>query len=120
MTNTRITDVEIFERRYPVIVRRFALRPNSGGKGKFKGGDGVIREIEFRSPVKVSLLTERRSMAPYGLEGGEPGERGVNLFTRKADGVTVNVGGKCLLSAERGDLLTLLTPGGGGYGWPDV
>jgi len=69
MTNTRITDPEIIERRYPVIVKRFSLRANSGGRGKFNGGHGVVRELLFRAPITLSILTERRVYAPYGLEG---------------------------------------------------
>lgn len=69
MTNTRITDIEILERRYPVQVRKFMLRPGSGGRGKFKGGDGVLRELLFRAPITLSVLTERRVLQPYGLEG---------------------------------------------------
>lgn len=69
MTNTRITDIEIVERRYPVQVRKFTLRPGSGGDGKWRGGDGVIRELLFRAPVTLSVLTERRVLQPYGLEG---------------------------------------------------
>lgn len=69
MTNTRITDPEVLERRYPVILKKFSLRCNSGGKGKFNGGDGIVREMIFRAPVMLSILTERRVFAPYGLEG---------------------------------------------------
>lgn len=86
MTNTRITDGEstcylwisinnlVFERRYPVILREFSLRPGSGGKGKYRGGDGVVRDIEFRIPCQVSILSERRVYRPYGLHGGEDAE----------------------------------------------
>ena len=70
------------ERRYPVIVRVFSIRDNSGGKGAFKGGDGVIRELEFRKAIQVSILSERRSYRPYGLEGGEPGLAGRNIWIR--------------------------------------
>eukprot|EP00124_Ichthyophonus_hoferi_P005134 Ihof_evm4s676 gene=Ihof_evmTU4s676 len=80
MTNTRITDPEILEKRYPVILREFSLRSGSGGKGAFNGGDGVKREMEFRRPMTVSLLTERRSFQPYGMKGGTNGERGLNLW----------------------------------------
>lgn len=69
MTNTRITDIEIVERRYPVHVRKFTLRPGSGGTGRWNGGDGVLRELYFRAPVTLSVLTERRVLQPYGLEG---------------------------------------------------
>lgn len=69
MTNTRITDIEIVERRYPVEVRKFMLREGSGGGGQFHGGDGVIRELLFRAPITLSVLTERRVLQPYGMEG---------------------------------------------------
>jgi len=82
MTNTRITDAEVFERRYPVILREFSLREGSHGKGQHKGGDGVVRDIEFRIPVQVSILSERRVYHPYGLEGGEDAACGQNLWVR--------------------------------------
>lgn len=69
MTNTRITDIEILERRYPVHVKQFLLRSGTGGLGKFNGGDGVLREIMFRAPLTLSVLTERRVLEPYGMEG---------------------------------------------------
>lgn len=69
MTNTRITDIEIVERRYPVHVRKFMLREGTGGAGRYRGGDGVLRELYFRAPVTLSVLTERRALEPYGLEG---------------------------------------------------
>ncbi|KAJ2787496.1 hypothetical protein GGI15_000683 [Coemansia interrupta] len=83
MTNTRITDPEVLERRYPVVLHRFALRPRSGGRGAHPGGDGCVREIEFLRPMAVSLLTERRVFAPPGLHGGGPGAVGVNLWMRR-------------------------------------
>ncbi|KPI41235.1 uncharacterized protein AB675_7966 [Cyphellophora attinorum] len=83
MTNTRITDAEVFERRYPVILRRFELRSGSGGKGRHRGGDGVVREIEFRIPVQVSILSERRVYRPYGLHGGGDGQCGKNVWVRR-------------------------------------
>ncbi|KAF4125772.1 5-oxoprolinase (ATP-hydrolysing) [Geosmithia morbida] len=83
MTNTRITDSEIFERRYPVILREFSLRQGSGGNGQHRGGDGVVRDIEFRIPLQVSILSERRVYRPYGLNGGEDGECGLNLWVRR-------------------------------------
>lgn len=119
MTNTRITDPEIFERRYPVVLRRFALREGSGGDGAFRGGDGVIREVEFRKQLRVSILSERRSLAPFGLAGGGEGERGVNLLTRSG-GHKVSLGGKNTVDAMPGDSLAVMTPGGGGYGAVDA
>lgn len=83
MTNTRITDAEVFERRYPVLLREFSLRSGSGGLGQHRGGDGVIRDIEFRIPVQVSILSERRVFHPYGLEGGGEASCGKNLWVRK-------------------------------------
>ena len=85
MTNTRITDAEIFERRYPVILRTFSLRPGSGGIGVFNGGDGVIRDVEFRVPVQVSILSERRVFHPYGLLGGGQAACGLNWWIRHVD-----------------------------------
>lgn len=83
MTNTRITDAEVFERRYPVILREFGLRAESGGRGQHRGGDGVIRDIEFRIPVKVSILSERRVYRPYGLHGGDDAQCGKNVWIRR-------------------------------------
>lgn len=83
MTNTRITDSEVFERRYPVILREFSIRKGSGGKGQHRGGDGVVRDIEFRIPVQVSILSERRVYRPYGLAGGEDAECGLNIWVRR-------------------------------------
>lgn len=116
MTNTRITDVEVMERRYPVLVREFSLRKGSGGKGKYAGGDGVIREIEFWRPMEVGILSERRSYRPYGLEGGESGLSGLNLLYRAAEQRTINVGAKNSFTVLAGDRVRILTPGGGGFG----
>ena len=105
MTNTRITDPEIMERRYPVILRRFALRPGSGGKGQHCGGDGVIRDLEFRRPVKCSILSERRVYQPYGMHGGERAALGLNLWVSKDEEGkerVVNMGGKNTVPMETG------------------
>ena len=115
MTNTRITDPEILERRYPVVLREFSIRKGTGGAGNFKGGNGMIREIEFLQPLNVAILSERRTFAPYGLEGGAPGQRGQNLFIRK-NGRVLNLGGKNEIRAHAGDRIRIMTPGGGGYG----
>ncbi|KAH3666270.1 hypothetical protein OGAPHI_004459 [Ogataea philodendri] len=123
MTNTRITDPEIFERRYPIILREFSIRKGSGGAGRHTGGDGVIREVEFRVPVTASILSERRAIAPHGLAGGEDGARGINLWIKRrkdADGNPteriVNMGGRSSVNVAAGDSVRILTPGGGGYG----
>jgi len=117
MTNTRITDPEILERRYPILLREFALRNGSGGRGRFHGGEGLVREVEFLEPLNVAILSERRVFAPYGLAGGGPGGRGANLFLRN-DGRTINLGAKNEILAQPGERLRILTPGGGGYGEP--
>ena len=99
MTNTRITDIEIMEQRYPVVIEQFCLRQHSGGGGTHRGGDGVVRQIQFREKVTMSVLTERRTTQPYGMKGGEPGQRGLNLLIRK-NGQIVNIGGKNLIEME--------------------
>lgn len=115
MTNTRMTDPEIFEQRYPVLLHRFGLRENSGGAGLHTGGDGLVREIEFRRPVVVSILSERRVHSPRGLNGGKDGARGVNYLITK-DKRRVYLGGKNTIEVEAGEVLQILTPGGGGWG----
>lgn len=123
MTNTRITDAEIFERRYPIILREFSIREGSGGKGKNNGGDGVIRDVEFRIPVTASILSERRVVAPHGLHGGKDGARGVNLWVRhivNENGVEeeriLTLGGRSTVDVTAGDRIIIKTPGGGGWG----
>lgn len=117
MTNTRITDPEVFERTYPVVLRAFQLRPGTGGKGRYSGGDGVVRDVEFLRPLTASILSERRALAPPGLLGGGPGERGRNLWVRK-DGSVVSLGGKASVLVAGGDRIRLETPGAGAYGPP--
>ncbi|KAL2203289.1 hypothetical protein CC79DRAFT_1280421 [Sarocladium strictum] len=120
MTNTRITDPEILEKRYPCILRRFELRENTGGKGRNRGGDGVAREIEFLAPMQCSILSERRVHRPYGMDGGGSAETGLNLWLT-TDQYTghqrqVNIGGKGSVPVKVGDRVVIMTPGGGGYG----
>nr|WP_320013869.1 hydantoinase B/oxoprolinase family protein [uncultured Desulfobacter sp.] len=117
MTNTRITDPEILERRYPIILREFSIRRGSGGRGRFNGGDGLVREVEFLEPLNVAILSERRVFAPYGLEGGESGQKGVNLFIRK-DGTSIYMGAKNEIMAQPGERFRIMSPGGGGFGTP--
>jgi 5-oxoprolinase (ATP-hydrolysing) len=115
MTNTRITDPEVFERRLPAIVREFSIRRGSGGAGRFRGGDGVIREIEFRERVEVSILAQHRVERPYGVLGGRPGASG-RQTVRRADGTVFALPGVVALTCETGDAVRLETPGGGGWG----
>eukprot|EP00126_Sphaerothecum_destruens_P007931 Sdes_comp20033_c0_seq1m12819 len=119
MTNTRITDPEILETRYPVILRQFSLRPHSGGQGEFRGGDGLIRELEFRASMTVSLLTERRSRAPYGMHGGMDGQPGENIFVASGQ-PPVRIPAKAILSVQPHDRIRLLTPSGGGFGRKEI
>ncbi|WP_353663200.1 hydantoinase B/oxoprolinase family protein [Hydrogenimonas sp. SS33] len=114
MTNTRITDVEILERRYPVVVESFALRHGSGGMGAHAGGDSLIRHYRFLEPMAFAILSERRVFAPFGMAGGEPGEKGRNLLIR--EGVIRDLGAKARLQVFPGDVVRIETPGGGGYG----
>jgi 5-oxoprolinase (ATP-hydrolysing) len=116
MTNTRLTDPEILERRYPVRVREFSIRRGSGGEGKHRGGDGVIRHIEFLRALTLSVLSQRRGPhPPYGAAGGKRGTPGRNRLQR-ADGTVVDLGGIRQLQVGAGDILMIETPGGGGFG----
>ncbi|NOX54147.1 MAG: hydantoinase B/oxoprolinase family protein, partial [Planctomycetes bacterium] len=117
MTNTRLTDVEVIERRYPVLVREFSIRRGSGGRGVRRGGDGVVRRIEFLKPLKVSILSQRRGpYPPFGLAGGQPGQLGRNRLRRAGSKREEVLGGRVELDVQSGDVLTVETPGGGGYG----
>ncbi len=117
MTNTRLTDVEVLERRYPVRVHEFSIRRGSGGAGTFCGGDGVVRRIEFLRPLKVSILSERRcDYAPFGLDGGASAQPGLNQLLRAGADAPESLPGKVQLSVEPGDQLVIKTPGGGGFG----
>jgi 5-oxoprolinase (ATP-hydrolysing) len=117
MTNTRITDPEILEARHPVRLVAFALRRGSGGAGRHRGGDGLVRRYRFLAPVTASLLTERRTCAPYGLAGGSPGARGRNAVARR-DGRVEELPSHVVVALAPGDELVIETPGGGGYGAP--
>ncbi len=114
MTNTMNTPVEALEAYYPIRVRRYALRSRSGGRGAYPGGDGLVREIEFLSDARVALLTERRTVPPYGLAGGSAGACGRNLLRRAGRSTTLP--GKTTLDVAPGDRLHVETPGGGGFG----
>jgi len=117
MTNTRLTDPEVVEHRYPARIREFSIRRGSGGAGRHSGGDGIIRRMEFLRRLHVSLLTERRGpYAPFGLEGGEAGRLGVNAIVRAGSREEELLPAKVQLEVNPGDILALRTPGGGGYG----
>jgi N-methylhydantoinase B len=114
MTNSWNTPIEVFEQTYPVRVRSYSIRQNSGGTGKFRGGDGIIREIELLTPMQVAILSDRRERGPYGLNGGREGKPGKNELIR-GDKIT-SLPGKCAFHAAAGDILRIQTPGGGGWG----
>jgi len=114
MSNTLNTPVEALEYAYPMRITAYRLRDNSGGSGAFQGGDGLVRAISFEVSTDVTLLTERRSTTPYGLQGGEPGKRGENRLQH--EGQEIILPGKVHFRAAPGDRLTILSPGGGGWG----
>jgi len=110
MTNTLNTPVEVLELNYPLLIERYAIRRGSGGGGEFRGGDGIVRRYRFLADAEVSLLTERRRLSPWGLQGGEPGRCGRNELNGQ------KIPGKYCFKAIAGQALTIKTPGGGGYG----
>jgi len=119
MTNTMDTPVEAFERSYPMRVLRYGLRRGSGGGGQARGGEGIVREIEMLEPTTVSLVSERRTSRPWGLAGGEPGAVGENWLLPGGDEARAErLLDKCTIGMRAGDVLRILTPGGGGWGEP--
>ncbi|MBV8974338.1 MAG: hydantoinase B/oxoprolinase family protein, partial [Sinobacteraceae bacterium] len=117
MTNSRLTDPEILEDRFPVLLREFAIRRGSGGAGGHRGGDGVVRRLEFRRRFSGALLANHRRIAPFGLDGGAAGAPGAASIQR-ADGSREELGATARFEVAAGDVLTILTPGGGGFGSP--
>jgi N-methylhydantoinase B len=117
MTNSLNTPAEALEYAYPLRVRRYAIRKGSGGNGHWRGGDGIEREIEMLGDARMSLLSDRRRFPPYGLAGGESGSTG-RAFLETAEGKT-ELGGKASLDVKTGDVITIESPGGGGFGKPD-
>ena len=114
MTNTRLTDPEILETRYPVVLDEFAIRRGSGGKGQWSSGDGIRRVIRFLEPVQLAILSGFRLVRPRGLMGGADGETGRNVVTR-ATGASEDLGGCAETTLDAGDAITIETPTGGGY-----
>ncbi|WP_055457544.1 MULTISPECIES: hydantoinase B/oxoprolinase family protein [Chelatococcus] len=115
MTNSRLTDPEILETRFPVVLEDFHIRPNSGGKGRWHAGNGTSRTIRFREAMDCAILSGHRRVRPFGLLGGEPGEAGRNLVRRR-DGRIEELGGCDQTLIEAGEAITIVTPTGGGYG----
>ncbi|MEL4895999.1 hydantoinase B/oxoprolinase family protein [Crocosphaera sp. Alani8] len=118
MTNSRLTDPEVLEFRYPVLVEEFKIRENSGGKGHYSGGNGVIRNIKFLEPMTANILSAHRVIPPFGLVGGEAGKVGKNSLKRK-DGTEEILDGTATVEIESGDNFIIETPGGGGFGFLD-
>ncbi len=115
MTNSRLTDPEILEWRFPVVLEKFAIRTHSGGYGKYCGGDGVERRLKFVEPVTASILSGRRKTRPFGLHGGDDGAAG-QTFVQRAGGQIEPLGATASVDIQPGDQITIRTPGGGGYG----
>ena len=115
MTNTRMTDPEVLEWRFPVRVEEFSIRKNSGGNGKYRGGNGAIRKMRFLEAMTVTLLTSHRHTDPYGLHGGDAGARGRN-YVIKESGDVLELKGRDEIDVARNDMVVVETPGGGGYG----
>jgi 5-oxoprolinase (ATP-hydrolysing) len=117
MTNSRLTDPEVLELRFPVLLDRFEIRAGSGGQGQYSGGNGVVRQIQFRESMTAAILSSHRSIAPFGLQGGGDGAIGYNAVLR-VDGVIEPLGSSAEVNMEVGDRFLIETPGGGGFGMP--
>jgi 5-oxoprolinase (ATP-hydrolysing) len=117
MTNSRLTDPEVLEAKFPVLLEAFAIRAGSGGAGAHRGGDGAVRRIRFLEPMEAGILSNRRHTAPFGLAGGSNGARGINRIER-SDGSSEQLCATASVHMEPGDVFVIETPGGGGYGVP--
>jgi len=117
MTNTRLTDPEVLEWRFPVLLESFGIRAGSGGNGKWRGGNGVVRRVRFLENMTAAILSGHRRIPPYGMAGGEPGKVGRN-WVERADGSSLQLGGADKAELVPGDVFVIETPGGGGYGTP--
>jgi len=115
MTNSRLTDPEVLETRYPVLLEQFAIRRGSGGAGEWQGGDGTVRRLRFRQPLRAAILSNRRVVPPFGLNGGGAGQLGRNRVER-ADGSVQDLASTAGIDMGEGDVLVIETPGGGGFG----
>jgi len=115
MTNSRLTDPEVLETRFPVLLEEFSIRRGSGGDGAHHGGDGAVRRVRFLEPLTAAILSNHRRTAPFGAAGGEPGAVGVNRVER-ADGAVQQLGATAEVKMATGDVFVIETPGGGGFG----
>jgi 5-oxoprolinase (ATP-hydrolysing) len=117
MTNSRLTDPEVLELKFPIVVESFSIRKKSGGKGRWRGGNGIIRKIRFKEPMTAAIISNRRKIPPYGMAGGEPGKTGKNWLIQ-ADGKKKKLQAVQIIDINPDDILVIETPGGGGYGEP--
>jgi 5-oxoprolinase (ATP-hydrolysing) len=117
MTNSRLTDPEVLETRFPVLVREFSVRRGSGGRGLHNGGDGLLRRVEFLAPMTMAIVSNHRRIAPFGLAGGHPGSTGVNRLLR-CGGQSQVLAAAAEVPVDVGDQVEIATPGGGGFGLP--
>jgi 5-oxoprolinase (ATP-hydrolysing) len=115
MTNSRLTDPEVLEWRFPVRLEEFSIRRGSGGRGRHRGGDGAIRRLRFLENMTASILSNHRRIAPFGIKGGEAAALGHN-WVERADGARIALSGTSTAEMRRGDVFVIETPGGGGYG----
>jgi 5-oxoprolinase (ATP-hydrolysing) len=115
MTNSRLTDPEVLEWRFPVLLESFAIRRGSGGAGRHRGGDGAERRVRFLAPMTAVVLANHRRVAPFGVAGGESGALGRN-WVERADGTREEFGATCKVEMHAGDVFVIQTPGGGGFG----
>ena len=118
MTNSRLTDPEVLEWRFPVLLESFSIRRGSGGRGRWRGGDGAVRRVRFLEPMTAAILSGHRRVAPYGMAGGEPGAVGRNRVER-AGGEPIELKACDRIEMQPGDVFVIETPGGGGYGAPE-
>ena len=119
MTNSRLTDPEILETRFPVVLEDFHIRPNSGGRGKWRAGNGTQRTIRTREKLEFAVLSGHRGVAPFGAKGGEPGQTGRN-YVRRNDGTIEELIGAAHTVLDAGEAFTVITPTGGGFGKPEA
>ena len=115
MTNTRMTDPEVLELRYPVRLEEFSIRRGSGGDGQHRGGDGAVRRLRFLQPMTAVIVSSRRNVAPFGLAGGADGQAG-KQWVERADGTRIELTGTDRAELLAGDVFGIATPGGGGFG----
>jgi 5-oxoprolinase (ATP-hydrolysing) len=117
MTNSRLTDPEILEWRFPVLLESFSIRQGSGGNGRWRGGNGATRRVRFLEPMTAAILSGHRVVPPYGMAGGEPGAVG-HTYVERTDGSVVELGSCGEIEMQTGDVFVIETPGGGGFGTP--